>query len=261
MKMIIANWKMNVGVRESVALSRGVLLALRGRKIVPELVVCPSFVALSEVRKVVAHSAVGLGAQDVFWEDVGSYTGEISPRMLLELGVSTVIIGHSERRRQLGETNEMIKRKVATSLKNGLKPIVCVGETIEERSDGRAQDVVREQLVSALADVRVCLSDKVLVAYEPVWAIGTGKSAGVQDAVLMHTFIREILRELHPKANASQFKILYGGSVDGEKAYGFLREDEIDGVLVSSASIKIKQFYEIVRSACEVLEGSQIKKI
>ena len=257
MKTVVANWKMNVGVRESVALARASLLTLRGRKVIPDLVICPPFVALSEVRKVVARSSASVGAQNLFWEPSGSHTGETSSRILLELGVSHVIIGHSERRVQLGETDEMINKKVLHTLSEQMTPILCVGENKAQRDAGEARAVVEAQLSSALRGVRPYGGDRLFIAYEPVWAVGTGESAVVGEVIEMHRFIRSVLEHLFPEAPVGQFAMLYGGSVDGENAYGFLREADVDGVLVGSASVKINQFKEIVEAAAEVLEAQQ----
>lgn len=255
MKTIIANWKMNVGVRESVALARGTLLTLRGRKHIPELIICPPFVALSEVRKVVARSGVALGAQNVFWAESGSYTGEISTRMLEELGVGHVIIGHSERRHYLGETNEMVNKKVLHVLASQVTPIICVGETREEHEAGETMQVVSEQLKRACLNVRLRAHDRLCIAYEPLWAIGTGDAANVSEVLETHRLIRSIFQELFGAQSTSQVRVLYGGSVDQGNAYSFLREPEVDGVLVGSASVKINQFKDIVHAACEVLEA------
>lgn len=258
MKTIIGNWKMNVGVRESVALARGTLLALRGRKMVPDVVVCPSFVALSEAHKVVARSSVALGAQNVFWEDQGAYTGEISPRMLTELGVVYVIVGHSERREHLAETDEMVGKKIARALEHGLTPVLCIGETKEQRDAGQQRDRLRDELVSALKGVHLKHRDRLFVAYEPIWAIGTGQTPEVADVKATHGFIREMLTEIFSSTDSKAIQILYGGSVDGDNAYAFLREDEVDGVLVGGASVKLNQFKDIIAAASEVLEAQTI---
>ncbi|MDG1949544.1 MAG: triose-phosphate isomerase [bacterium] len=257
MKTIIANWKMNVGVRESVALARGTLLTLRGRKVIPDMVICPPFVALGEVRKVVARSSAALGAQNMFWEESGSYTGETSTRMLQELHVSHVLIGHSERRGILGETDEMVNKKVLRALDAQLVPVVCLGETAEQREQGAMRAVVQEQLSKGLAGVRLKSGQKLFIAYEPIWAIGSGTSASVADVVEVHAFIRSLLQEFFPDAQSGQLSVLYGGSVNAENAYGFLREPEIDGVLVGGASVKINQFKGVVQAAAEVLEAQQ----
>ncbi len=255
MKIVVGNWKMYVGSRESLALARGVLLALRGKKVLPKVVVCPPAVALSEVRKVVARSHVLLGAQNMSWLAQGAQTGELSGRMLDELGVTHVIIGHSERRQQLGETDEMVQKKVAAAFAAGLTPIVCVGETREEREAGRAKEVVGAQLHAVFAHVQPKPRDRFLVAYEPVWAIGTGVPATPADAVEMHTHIRAHLREMGKGLRDEQFSVVYGGSVDGKNAYPFLREPAIEGVLVGGASVKLNQFSEILSAATDVLEA------
>jgi triosephosphate isomerase (TIM) len=257
MKTIIANWKMRVGVRESVALARGTLLTLRGRKVIPDLVICPPFVALSEVRKVVARSSATLGAQNVFWEGSGAFTGETSTRMLQELGVSYALIGHSERR-SLGETDEMVNKKVLHVLSEHMTPIVCIGESKVDRDAGAAREIVQHQLTAALNGVRLHPSNTLFIAYEPLWSIGTGDSPSVGDAVEMHQFLRSMLSQMFPDTQPGQVQVLYGGSVDGENAYGFLRESDIDGVLVGGASVKLNQFKEIVGAAVEVMEAQQV---
>lgn len=248
MKTIVANWKMYIGIRESVALARGALLALRGRTVIPEVIVCPSFTALTEVRKTVARSHVALGAQDLFWEDAGAFTGEESARTLAEAGVTHVIVGHSERRRLFGETDEAVGKKAASALAHNLIPIICVGETAEERAAGRTEEVVTRQLSTALKGLTLRDKDRLYVAYEPVWAIGTGTPATPADAVAVHTVLRRLLKA----------PILYGGSVDSANAYGFLREPEIDGLLVGGASVKLQQFSDIVRAAGEAMEGAAV---
>jgi len=254
MKTIIANWKMNVGVRESVALARTTLLALRGRKLIPELIVCPPFVALSEVRKAVARSSVSLGAQDVFWKDSGAFTGEISGRMLSELEVSHVIIGHSERRFVFGETDEMIMLKTVHALESGLVPIVCVGETKEQKDGGDAVEIVKTQVKTIFDGVRARTRGKLYIAYEPVWAIGTGNVCSVEDTIKMHAAIRESAAKFFEQDRVA---VIYGGSVDEKNAYGLLREKQIEGLLVGGASVKINQFKEIIASACEVMEAQE----
>lgn len=253
MKIIVANWKMYIGIRESVALARAALLALRGRTVIPEVIVCPSFVALTEVRKTVARSHVALGAQDLFWEDTGAFTGEESARTLAEAGVTCVIVGHSERRRLFGETDEAVGKKVVAALAHALAPIICVGETAEEHTAGRTEEVVSRQLSAALKSVTLRDKDRLYVAYEPVWAIGTGTPATPADAVAVHRVLRQLLKT---EGKAYATSILYGGSVDSTNAYGFLREPEIDGLLVGGASVKLQQFSDIVRAAGEAMEGA-----
>ena len=255
MKTIVANWKMNLGVRESVALSRASLLLLRGKKVAPHLVLCPSVVALSEVKKVIARSSASLGAQNVSFEEQGAFTGETSVRMLTEVGVSHVILGHSERRRLFGETDEVVNKKLLKVLEHNLVPIVCVGDTKEERDANDAKRRVTHQLTEAFKNVHMKSGERVFVAYEPVWAIGTGVTPTVQEIVEMHTLIRTTIEELFPSAPVGQFSILYGGSVDGKNAYEFLREPSVDGVLVGGASLKIHELADIVNAAAQVLEA------
>lgn len=253
-KLIVGNWKMNIGVRESVALARAVLLSTRGARLTPDIVLCPPFVALSEVRKVVARSRVSLGAQNMFWEDAGSFTGEISPRMLTEMHCSHVIVGHSERRQHLLETDSMVHAKVVAAFQSKLTPILCVGETLEEHKRGEAEQVVASQLRAALQHTRPSPAGLV-VAYEPVWAIGTGVAAYPQDAVAIHALIRRLIKEEISESVAKVTPVLYGGSVDDANAFTFLREPEIDGVLVGGASVHSRKFVEIMNAATDVMEG------
>lgn len=255
MKTIVGNWKMNVGTRESVALARGVLLALRGKKLLPETIVCPPYVALGEVRKVVARSHVALGAQNVFWEEQGAFTGEISTRMLTEVGATHVLLGHSERRSLFGETDATVNKKLIHALAAGLTPIVCVGEDAAVRKEGKEKEFVAAQLRGALRDLHLRHKERILFAYEPVWAIGTGTPAAPADAVAMHAFVRSLVPDLLVGIKPSQFSVLYGGSVDGANAYSFLREDEVDGLLVGGASVKLSEFSKILEAAADVLEA------
>lgn len=256
MKTIIGNWKMNVGVRESVALARGVLYALRGKRVIPEIVVCPSSISLAEVRKVITRSSIALGAQTMSAEESGAFTGEISARMLEEVSVSHVIIGHSERRQLFGETDEMVQKKVALALKHNLIPVLCVGETSEQREEGNAHEVVINQLTSALKDASLSKKSKLFIAYEPIWAIGTGAAAEPKDAVEMHEVIRQVLSERFSSADEKQMKILYGGSINKENVYTFLREQEVDGVLVGGASTHLSQMRDIIDAAIDAVEGT-----
>lgn len=243
---------MNVGTRESVALARALLLSLRGQARLPDVVACAAFPALSEVRKIVARSRVQLGAQDVFWEPQGNYTGEVSARMLTEHGVTHVIVGHSERRQIFGETDEMVGKKVAACFAAGITPIVCVGESAEQHEAGQTQQVIQEQLRTALQGAGA--HKPFWVAYEPVWAIGSGKPALPEDVVAAHAAIRELVQELMPDVQ-SRVRVLYGGSVTGTNAYDFLREQNVDGVLVGGASVKVHQMADILTAAMRVMEA------
>ena len=247
MKTIIANWKMNVGVRESVALARGTLLTLRGRKNIPELVICPPFVALSEVRKIVARSHAALGAQNMSWEDQGAFTGEISPRMFEELGVTHVILGHSERRHVLGETDEMIQKKVQKALEHNLVVILCVGETKAQRDAGEERDIVKEQLLKAFDGLRIKNAEKIFIAYEPVWAIGTGKVPSPTQAQEVHHELRLQLATFNAEA-AEKVAILYGGSLKADNAKELLAMPDIDGGLVGGASLNTQEFLALCQA-------------
>lgn len=238
MKTIVANYKMHLGVRESVALARGVLRTLRGGEVMPEIVVCPSYTALAEVRKIVARSHVQLGAQNVAAERAGAFTGEISAQQLVDVGCTHVIVGHSERRR-MGESDADVNKKILLALDAGLTPILCVGEKAET------------QVRAALQGVSVSRKGVLCIAYEPEWAIGTGKSPAVTEVVEMHRRILATAVEMH--VPAAQVQVLYGGSVDGENAYALLREPEVQGVLVGGASVKIGEFERVVAAAVEVL--------
>lgn len=250
MKIVAGNWKMHLSTRESVALARGVMLAVRGKTTVPQIILCPSFTALSEVHKVMVRSRVMMGAQDLFWETAGAYTGEISSRQLKDVGCSYVIVGHSERRHQLGETDEMVAKKTAAAIAAGLTPIVCVGETTSERQEAEQQTVVKRQVKAALAGLHLTSKEMILFAYEPVWAIGSGHPASPTDAVEMHALIRKTAMDAGLKQK--QIAVLYGGSVEKSNAYSFLREPEVDGVLVGGASIKLGEFEQIVKAAADV---------
>lgn len=254
MKYIIGNWKMNLGIRESVALSRGVLRSLRGQEQSPEVVLCPSFTALSEVHKVLARSRVGLGAQTCGLARSGAFTGEVAPSQLEDVGVTYVIVGHSERRMLMHESDELVQQKMELLSESKLVPILCVGEPLEVREGGEAFDYVRAQLQAALAELRWPRRQPLMVAYEPIWAIGSGEPAAVGDIVAMHQVIRDKVKT-HLTLAEDGLSVLYGGSVTDENAYQYLRESEIDGLLVGGASLKLKQFSGIITAAGEVIQA------
>lgn len=207
--------------------------------------ICPPFTSLFLLKKLLASSGVKLGAQNMFWEEKGAYTGEVSPSMLVDAGCELVIIGHSERRSILGETDEMINRKVKAALEHNLLPVLCVGETLAERREDRAREVVERQLREALKGVEKTCS--LVIAYEPVWAIGTGVNADKEDAEEMASFIRGLLAHMWDEEVSSHVRILYGGSVKPENIAGFIKEENIDGALVGGASLDPYSFAEIVR--------------
>ncbi|MFA6017871.1 MAG: triose-phosphate isomerase [Patescibacteria group bacterium] len=257
MKTIIANWKMHLGIRESLAQARGVLRFIMGNEILPEIVLCPSFTALSEVRKVLVRTRVALGGQTTGTERFGAFTGDISVAQLDDVGCTFVIIGHSERRAMNGETDDVVNAKMKLVAQTSIVPVLCVGESVPDRESGMAESTVAAQLVMALRNVEFARSSRLLVAYEPVWAIGSGKSARISDVVAMHGIIRKTLEELLKNMHVD-VQILYGGSVSGENAYQFLREPEIDGVLVGGASLKIQEFEAIIFAARDVMIAQNV---
>jgi triosephosphate isomerase (TIM) len=242
-KWIVAgNWKMHNTIAESVALARAIKEGFSGSAN-GEVVVAPPFTALSAVGDALKGSAVRLAAQNMYSEDKGAFTGEISPVMLKDAGCACVIIGHSERRKFFSETDDGVNAKVKKALAAGLKPIVCVGETDEERVQGVTQSVVGRQVRGALAGVEKL--DDVVIAYEPVWAIGTGKVATSAQAEEVHAFVRGLIRELFGAA-AEELRILYGGSVTKDNVAELAAMEDIDGALVGGASLKPDGFLGII---------------
>jgi triosephosphate isomerase len=248
MPLIAGNWKMNKTIEEAINLVKTMQPGLDKIHGV-EKVVCPPFVSLMAARGILKGSTVKLGAQNVFYEEKGAFTGEISPLMLAGL-CDYVIIGHSERRHYFGETNEMIDKKLKAAIKNGLKPIFCVGETLEENEAGQTKEVLGSQLMAS-ADRLLFLSGCV-IAYEPVWAIGTGKSASGEGASKTIGFIRQFISHLHGRGIANTVRILYGGSVTAANIAEFMKKSDIDGALVGGASLKADDFVSIVKQASEI---------
>ena len=215
-----------------------------------DILICPPFTALYSVRRELEGSNVALGGQNMFYRESGAFTGEISPVMLKDVGCTYVILGHSERRHIFGETDELINRKVLSAASHGLIPILCVGETLEERETGKTEEVIEKQVVEGL---RGFDSQKdLVVAYEPVWAIGTGKTATPELAQAVHSFIRHLLSQLFGEKKAGNVRILYGGSVKPENARGLLEMPDIDGALVGGASLEAESFARIVKFDREV---------
>jgi len=248
-KLFIAgNWKMNTSSRTSVELADSLVKEIGSIEAV-DLAVCPPFVYLSAVGKALAGSRIALGAQDAFHENDGAFTGEVSAPMLKDVGCRYVILGHSERRHVIGETDELINRKLVKALSDGLEVIFCVGELLEERRSGRTLDVVDRQVRIGLEGVSRGSAAKVTVAYEPVWAIGTGVTATPEEAQEVHAMIRELLARLYDAQLARTLRIQYGGSVKPSNAPDLLRQDDIDGALVGGASLKAADFIGIVKAA------------
>jgi len=246
--LVVGNWKMNLSETFAAALLADLLPKLDPFAGV-EVGVAPAFTSLREVANRLAGSRVILGAQTLHWEDKGAFTGEVSPRMLVELGVRLVIVGHSERRMHFGENDERVQRKAAAARRHGLVPILCVGEQEKERDDGRTLAVVERQLRLGLAGLEVTSGSEIVVAYEPVWAIGTGRSATEEQVQEVHRMIREQLAAVFGPAPASRIRILYGGSVTAASAPGLMRLPEVDGALVGGASLDAVAFAAIVAAA------------
>ncbi len=212
-----------------------------------EVAVAPPFTALYAVRKELEGSPIQLAAQNLFWEEKGAFTGEIAPSMLREMGCHYVILGHSERRQFFGETDETVNRKVRATLSQGLKVIFCIGETLKEREEGKTFAVIERQMRGGLKDIRKEEMRSIVIAYEPVWAIGTGKTATPEQAEEVHRFIRKKLAKLYSKEIAEGVRIQYGGSVTPENVKGLMGQENIDGALVGGASLKSETFSKIVR--------------
>jgi triosephosphate isomerase len=211
-----------------------------------DILICPAAPLLSEVSKVTVKSNIALGAQNMYFEREGAYTGEISADMLISVGCSHVILGHSERRHVFNEDNTGINKKVRFALQKGLKPILCVGELLGEREAGRTEKVLHEQMVKGLQDVALDSIGKVTIAYEPVWAIGTGKTATPEDADANQAFLRNTLAEMYSGDVAENMRILYGGSVKPDNINGLMARENVDGALVGGASLSSDSFYEII---------------
>lgn len=244
---VAGNWKMHKTVEEALELVTELKRLLADVTEV-EIAVAPPFTALYAVGQALAGSQIGLAAQNVFWEREGAYTGEVSPRMLQALGCKYVIIGHSERRQHFGETDETIKKRIRAAWSFGLRPICCIGETLEQREANRTLAVVERQLRAALEAVPEAEVERLVIAYEPVWAIGTGKTASPGQANEVHSFIRELLRKRY-RQRADRVRIQYGGSVSPENIAALMAQPEIDGALVGGASLKAETFSRIVRAA------------
>lgn len=249
---IAGNWKMNpAGVGAAVELAEKVKSGV-GTETKVHVAVCPPSVYLQRIDDVLDGSPVTLGAQNMHWEAKGAFTGELSGAMLLDAGCTHVILGHSERRHGMGETDGMVNRKVKEALEIGLIPIVCVGETLEEREAGKTFDVLATQLKGSLADVPADKMAGLVLAYEPVWAIGTGKVATPEQAQEAHAFVRKTLGELFSPATAGRVVVQYGGSVKPDNARELLACPDIDGALVGGASLAADDFLGIIRAGLEV---------
>ncbi len=243
--LIAGNWKMYLTIAEAVELARSVAASSDGL-VDREVMIAPACTALAAVAEAVSGSPVKVGAHNVGWEQEGAFTGEVSPVMLLDAGVTMVILGHSERRHIFGEDNAMINKRMLGAVKFGLFPILCVGETLAEREQGNTFKVVEEQLCQGVKGVDAAQMTRVVVAYEPVWAIGTGETATREQAQEVHSFIRQVLAGLYEKTLADEIRILYGGSVKPENVDSLMAQPDIDGALVGGAALKFESFDRII---------------
>lgn len=248
-KVIAGNWKMNNDPNETRDLISKLLAGLKNLNSTCEVVICPPYTSLSEASSMIKDSKIRLGAQNIHEEENGAFTGEVSAKMLLSTGCEYVIIGHSERRTIYKESNELINKKIRRALKNNLKPIFCVGELLEEREKNITEQVIKSQVLKGLQDFSVNDLKDLIIAYEPVWAIGTGKTATPQQAEEVHLFIRTLLANNFSSDFAENLSILYGGSVKPDNSKELLSQKNIDGALVGGACLNADSFINIIKSA------------
>ena len=250
-KLIAANWKMNKTDKESILFIKEFKKLIKNKN--ADIVICPPFTALNEVAKEIKNSKIKLGAQNMHFEDAGAFTGEISPLMLKETGCEYVILGHSERREMFSEDDFLINKKVIAALNHGLKPILCIGENLEQRNRGETKNVIENQLKNCLKNIDKNRILKITVAYEPIWAISRGnpnhKAATAEDAEDGHKFIRSIVEKIFDRSTSKNVRIVYGGSMKPENAKELLAMPNIEGGLVGNASLNAKSFAEIVNYA------------
>lgn len=248
-KVIAGNWKMNNDLQTSEKLIIELKNLLKENKTNCEVIICPPFTSLSEASKLIKGSAIKLGAQNVHFEDSGAFTGEVSSSMLKSVGCEFVIIGHSERRHIFGETDDIINKKIKNALSAELKPIFCIGELLDERERGITNDIIKGQVLNGLDGISVDQMKNIIIAYEPVWAIGTGKTATPLQAQEVHRFVRSLILDKYGKTTSENIIIQYGGSVKPENAGELLSQSDIDGALVGGACLNAKSFMGIILSA------------
>lgn len=247
--LIAGNWKMNNDIEQSLKLIEGLKSLSDKFDNNVDVLVCPTFTSLYVVKEVLKDSNIKIGAQNMHFEDNGAYTGEISPVMLKKMEIEYVIIGHSERRQYFNETDETVNKKLKSALKYDIIPILCVGETLEQRENKIEKETVKNQIVKAYENIEPSDAVKIIVAYEPIWAIGTGKNATSEQANEMASFIRKCISEIYDKQLSDKVIIQYGGSVKGDNAKDILSQSDIDGALVGGASLKAEEFLKIINYA------------
>lgn len=248
-KIVAGNWKMNNDLNASISLISEIKNSLIGKNYKTKIIICPPFTSLETTNALLKGTSISLGAQNMYYEESGAYTGEISAKMLISVGCEFVIIGHSERRTIFKESDETINLKLKAALANNLKPIFCIGETLEERENDKTFDVIRRQLITGLKDLGESEIQSIIIAYEPVWAIGTGKNATPNQAQEVHKFIRDLLQREYSTYLSDNTIIQYGGSVKPENASELMSQPDIDGALVGGACLKSDSFIKIVESA------------
>jgi len=245
-KIIAGNWKMNMDLNESINLISGLKSELNKKDVNCKVIICPPYISLDTAKELIKDSVIELGAQNMHFEENGAFTGEISAAMLKSVGCEYVILGHSERRTIFNEPDELINKKMHKALAIGLKPIFCIGETLEEREGNKTFDVIKRQVTKGLDGISKSDMEKVILAYEPVWAIGTGKTATPAQAEEVHQFIRDLIVKLYDAQISEGVIIQYGGSVKPDNAYELLHQKNIDGALVGGACLKADSFVKII---------------
>ena len=246
--IVAGNWKMNKLISEARGFVENIKESV-GKVEYCEIVICPPFLALSVLKEAIRNTSIALGAQNMFWEEKGAWTGEVSPAMLVDTGCKYVIIGHSERRQYFNETDENVNKKMLSALKFRLIPIVCVGETLQERESAEAFKVIERQVKVGLSGLTDEQSGCIVIAYEPIWAIGTGKTATPQQAEEIHKFIRKLYSDMYGSGTGENVRILYGGSIKPENFSDLMKQSDIDGGLVGGASLEAKSFIKLVELA------------
>lgn len=245
--VIAGNWKMNKNIVESVSLVKELKDFVRGITGV-DIVVCPPFTSLWVVKEIINGTNINLGAQNMYWETKGAFTGETSPLMLKDVGCEYVVLGHSERRQYFKEISEEVARKAEVALSVNFIPIVCVGEKLEEKESGKTESIIKQEIKALFSKIDSTLIARIIIAYEPIWAIGTGRSSSSKDANLIIKFIRELFSSKYGSKIAERIRILYGGSVDPKNIKEFMNESDIDGALVGGASLHALSFSQIIRA-------------
>lgn len=248
-KIVAGNWKMNNDLQLSIRLVSEIKNLIGTKKFNTKIIICPAFISLDTVKTLIKNSEILLGAQNMYYEENGAFTGEVSPSMLKSVGCEYVILGHSERRTIFSESNLLINKKIKAALNNNLNPIFCVGESLSEREQNKTFSVIEKQIVEGLAEISENDLQNLIIAYEPVWAIGTGRNATPEQAQEVHEFIRELIAKLYSKKYSETLIIQYGGSVKPENSRSLMSQRDIDGALVGGACLKAESFIQIIESA------------